>query len=77
MRQIIGYYNADGYRITDPKSGEDLYTAGNSPFDSTAVVERAEGLSLDQIRAACERTGLSMAHELKAKFIGAEEEEES
>jgi hypothetical protein len=75
-RKIIGYYNADGYRITDAKSGEDLYTGGNNPYESSSVVDRSVGLPLEEIKACCERTGKEMAEELGAEFLGAEEEDE-
>lgn len=73
--KLIGYYNEYGYRIEDNLDGEELYIAGNNPFESSSVVELENGLPLDKIKEYCERTGQDMAEELKAEWLGAEYEE--
>lgn len=70
-QELIGYYDLDGYRIEDARSGEVLYSAGNNPVESSSVVDREEGLPLANIQEFCIRTGNEMAIELKATFMGA------
>lgn len=69
--ELIGYYNLDGYRIENSRDGEVIYVAGNSPHDSTATVDRAEGLPLTTLKTYCERIGQELSEERGATFAGA------
>ena len=71
--KLIGYYNKHGYRIQDG-NGNELYTAGNNPFESSSIVDN--GLPIETLRGYCEQTGREMAAELSAEFMGVEFEDE-
>lgn len=78
IKQIIGYYNELEYRVTlliDGDPQEDLYTAGNSPYDSQQSVSAEDGVGLETMKIFCERTSKEMAREEEAKFLGVEYEE--
>lgn len=70
---VIGYYNELKYRIEI--DGEEVYTAGNSPYDSQGYTAKENGVGLEEMRKFCEHTAKEMAQENKAKFIGVEYEE--
>lgn len=68
MKVLIGYYNANGYRI-ETADGKVLYTAGANALDSGAPGRSVEPHTL---RRWCVQTGKQMAKELGAKWGGAE-----
>ncbi len=70
--RLIGYYNEYGYFIMDLNTNEELYNAGNSPFDSTSILPMDKGVGLDAVKEFCESTGKEMADELSGKFLGCE-----
>ena len=72
MQRLIGYYDEQGYSITDIDSNTELYIAGNSPFDSHQEVGVDDALSLETIKEFCESTLQEMAEELSAKVLGVE-----
>jgi hypothetical protein len=80
MDKIIGYYNTLQYRVvlfdkdvnTD---GKDIYTAGNSPFESQTYVSADEGVGLRTMRKYCIQTSKELAKENKAQYIGVERED--
>lgn len=65
--KIIGYYNEHGYRIVavddTGQISQELYTAGNCPVESTAVVSSKEALPLETLREFCAQTGIEVAAE--------------
>ena len=73
--RIIGYYNEYGYRIFDCDKVEDIHTAGNSPWESTAVVSLDKAVCLDIVKSYCQDTLKEMAREKQAKIVGIEYEE--
>lgn len=68
---VIGEYGHDGYTVGTPH-GRVLYTAGNSPYDSTAVMDKGDpdALTLRQIRAYCIRATRDLATEQGAEYGG-------
>ena len=72
----IGRYNEQEYCIYRVKATvglEEVYRAGNSPFDSQAYVPIGEGVGLDKMKKMCVGTGKEIAaEEGKGKFLGVE-----
>ena len=70
--KVYGEYDKFGYKIY--LNSEQVYGAGNSPHDSTAIIpiEDSDALPLKTIRKYCIKTGKEMAVEHNAKWIGAE-----
>ncbi len=71
-KQYIGYYNKDGYRIEEVE-GYDVYTAGNSPYDSQQSSFNA--LPIETLKEFCQQTGEDIAEENDGEFLGVEYEE--
>lgn len=72
MNDVIGKYNERGYQIYD-EQGIELYSAGNSPFDSQQdVTGLACALSLDTIRQYCITTAAEIAEENGGKVLSIE-----
>jgi hypothetical protein len=71
-KTVYGEYDKSGYCIFLSDNGDidEVYRAGNSPFDSYNVV--SSGLALRKIREYCIRTGKEIAEENDGKWIGAE-----
>jgi hypothetical protein len=74
--KIIGYYNHYGYRIEDNENGKVLYEAGNNPLESTGVVERKDGISIEMIKMYCEQSGRDIAEEKGVEWLGAHQDED-
>ena len=70
MKKAIGYYNEWEYRVE--VDGNEVYTAGNSPFDSQAYTDPQGGVGLETMKAYCEKTTKDLAIEHKAKYAGVE-----
>lgn len=70
MKQAIGYYNELEYRVE--VDSKEVYTAGNSHFDSQGYVDTDEGVGLDVMKQYCEQTTRNIALEHKAQYIGVE-----
>lgn len=63
MRNIIGYYSRNGYKIE--LNGQAIYEAGNHANDSQAYVDpdNVSALSLEMIEKFCWRTANELASE--------------
>ncbi len=72
--RLIAYYNELQYRITDIDANEDIYTAGNSPYDSQQYTSADDGVGLDTMKQFAECTGREIAQENKCEFVGVEYE---
>jgi hypothetical protein len=68
--QVIGYYNARMYRIT--VDGEEIYQAGNSPYESTVFIRPCDGVGLNRMKKYCIITAKEIAEENNAQYIGVE-----
>lgn len=55
--------------------GKEIYSAGNSPFDSQAYTSKEDGVGLETMKEYCEQTSKNLAEENHAKYIGVEYEE--
>lgn len=55
--------------------GKDIYTAGNSPFDSQGYVSARNGVGLQTMRKYCIQTSKELARENNAQYIGVERED--
>lgn len=72
---VRGCYNESGYTIFD-EQGNELYSAGNSPFDSQQdVTGFACALSLAEIKSYCITTAAMLAEENGGKVLSIEESE--
>jgi hypothetical protein len=72
---IFGEYNKYGYKLFSSRNGqvEEVYCAGNSPYESTAIIPCNSGtLPLKTIRKYCIQTGKEMAKEKGCKWNGLE-----
>ena len=69
-RIVVGEYNYHGYAILlcSGKQTDTLYTAGNHPQDSQAVIPK--GVGLGGLRGFCIRTCMEIAVERNALFGG-------
>ena len=72
--KITCYYNELGYRVHNITTNKELYTAGNSPFDSQCYVSVVDGVGLEAIKQYCEQTTKDIAKENNAKYAGIEYE---
>lgn len=70
---IIGYYNELQYYIT--LNGEEIYRAGNSPYESQTYVSAEDGVGRRKMRSYCIITSRSLAKGHNAKYGGVEYEE--
>jgi len=70
MQGVIGYYSELEYSVEI--DGEEVYQAGNSPFDSQGYVDASSGVGLETMRTYCEQTTKAIANENRAKYIGIE-----
>jgi hypothetical protein len=75
---VIGYYNEYRYSVrlfTDKNpNGDDIYNAGNSPYDSQ--ISTAHGVGLAKMKEYCEMTTKMLAIEHKARYAGIEKDED-
>ncbi len=70
-RYLSGQYNAYGYRIYD-QDGRQVYAAGNHPLDSQArAPSLACAVPVSLLAVYCETTGMEMAAECGAAWLGA------
>lgn len=81
---LVGFFSEDGYNVwrqIDGKlPGDDaLYTAGNSPYDSTITMnpDDPDCESLETLKGYCEQTGKDMAEELGIPWGGCSQEDSS
>ena len=79
---LLGFFSETGYNIwrqIDGKltGGEPLYTAGNSRYDSSNIVDPSRGEDLETLKRYCEQTGKEMAEELGIPWGGCTQEESS
>lgn len=70
MKQVKGYYNAQEYYIKI--DGEEVYRAGNSPYESQTFVRAKDGVGLRKMRSYCILTTHDIAKEKHAKYAGVE-----
>jgi len=54
MNIVIGYYNELSYRVHNVTTNDDLYTAGNSPYDSQACTSKEQGIGIEIMKRYCE-----------------------
>jgi hypothetical protein len=77
----FGTYHRYGYDIyldgADTNGDGPIYTGGNSPWESTAVVPAAEGVPLALIRGHCASTGKEIAAEYGETWHGCERDRET
>lgn len=59
---ITGEYNAYGYRII--QDGKEIYSAGNSPWDSADTVPVDMGLGIELLHEYCQQTICELSVEL-------------
>lgn len=71
MKTYFGLYNHKGYAIFDGK-GNQVYSDGNSYYDSQAYVPAWEGADIGLIKEWCKGTGEEIAEENGGKFCGIE-----
>lgn len=75
---IVGYYHRYGYAVWS--DGQEIYRAGNSPFDSTYVAALSDGSrveSLETLARWCEQTARETANERGEKFGGTSFDEDA
>jgi len=72
---LAGYYNEYGYYIFDIENNYELYSAGNSPWDSQQNVGIDDALPLNMVKDFCQSTLQEMAEELDANNAGIEYED--
>lgn len=78
MREFFGVYHRYGYEIIERDGdGSPIYSAGNSPFESSTVVPRKEGLPLKTLASYCRQMGKAMAREADGTFTGAYRDKEA
>ena len=63
------------HRDDDEPMGEQIYEAGNSPFDAQAFVDAEDGVGLAKMKEYCEKTTKEIAKERNAKYIGIQYQE--
>jgi hypothetical protein len=64
-----GFYNKTGYRILD-ENGDEIYSAGNSPYESQTIIDSRYALPLSTIKRYCNITGQDIADEKNGKWTG-------
>lgn len=70
---LVGFYHLHGYNIWRQDDGyliEQVYEAGNSPYDSASLVPVERGESLATLQKFCNQTGEEMAEELGLPWAG-------
>ena len=73
---LYGEYDAHGYRIYDGQ-GNRVYAAGNHPLDSQAQAPSPScAVPVSLLAVYCEATGIEMAAERGAQWVGAQPAEE-
>jgi len=72
---IFGHVDKHGYFIVDDE-GNELYCAGNHPYDSQQGASEDIALSVETLLDFCIQTGEEMAQERGDVFVGATIEEE-
>lgn len=77
MSAIVAYYNEEGYRIdlVDNSEHVEIYSAGNSKYDSYQIVSIDDALPLRTIKDFAEQTGRTIANKLSCRFVGSEYEQ--
>jgi hypothetical protein len=73
MKKVTGYYNEWEYYIN--LDGQEIYRAGNSPFDSQGYVTPDLGVGVNTMQEYCVKTARQLAAEHKAVYVGSEYEE--
>jgi hypothetical protein len=71
---IIGEYNALEYKVLNYSdkfpNGEEVYSAGNSPFDSQGYVDADKGVGLERMKQFCEQTAKEISVENGIEYKG-------
>jgi hypothetical protein len=68
-QKVTGFYHAHGYNVWLMEGGDvvrELYSAGNSPYDSTTMVPIERGESIGTLAEWCEQTGSELAEDIGA-----------
>lgn len=76
MKKAISYYNE--YHYTVEIDGEEVYEAGNNPYDSQGYIhdlENSEVIPLETMKQYCEKTTREIAEEQGVEYIGIEYDE--
>lgn len=69
--KLHGYYDEYEYTIYN-EGGEEVYRAGNSPYESQTVVSLDYAVSLLDMKNYCTITGTGMAEDMGDEWIGCE-----
>lgn len=72
-RQIIGYYNELSYRVE--VDGQEIYSAGNSFYDSQTWTSKELGVGLKAMKVFCTRTCYEISKEKNIFVAGIEKED--
>ena len=68
---IHGEVHKFGYKIIDNRTGDIIYQAGNSPYDSQQVIhDIRRGLSTSKLIEYCNQTGNEIAGEQDKLYVG-------
>lgn len=70
---VIGRFSEQGY-VVESHTGEEIYSAGNSVFDSQVCVDHESdgACSIDEIGRYCQQTAFEIAQERRNEFGGIE-----
>ncbi len=69
--KLHGYYDEYEYTIYN-EEGEEIYRAGNSPYESQTVVPLDYAVSLFDMKNYCITTGEDMAKDEGGEWVGCE-----
>lgn len=70
---VLGFYSPAGYNIWLSEDGElteQLYDAGNSPYDSTSVIDGPKRVPVDTLKLWCDSTGEEFATDMGIEYLG-------
>lgn len=72
MKRLAGLVYADGYNIVDRETGDVVYSAGNSFYDSQVwlAVDDPAAVSIETLQRYCDTTGEEMAEEKGIVYLG-------
>lgn len=69
-KQVTAEYNRIEYTVF--LNGEEVYSAGNAPGDSSLRIPSERGVGLRNMRKFCIKTAKQIAAEKKAEYAGVE-----
>ena len=71
-KTLSGRYNAARYVIED-ENGEEVYEAGNSPYESQGYIGSKDGVGLEVMKNYCTSTLVEMCREKNSENGGVEQ----